>query len=298
MRIPLIVYTFALLSIGLPIAAQTDITWDVDEGCAPLRVRFAVDISTSSAIPADTATWDFGNGQTVSASVEDTVETIFTEYRTAYTISLSITGSVSETITKFYNGVRGPLISNFSIEKNRDEPDYTYTFTPTIDSLKVASNYTFAWEHRLYSDSSLLSNTTYLSVTDLNEVIEQYTYADTGIYLVSLRIQEVNPTYTCRSITDTILTVRNEFIVGNVFTPETTDYFIIDPKNSEVVLSFKLFSRTGIKIFEQEAPLIYWGGTNDSGQKLGNGVYFYVVEATQGDTSGFYTKKGFIHLFR
>ena len=96
MRLLLIVYTFVFLSIGLPIAAQTTLnfTWDVDEGCVPLAVRFAIDTNSVLVLPSDIAEWNFGNGQTLTAAATDTVETIFREIQSAYEVNLTISGSV------------------------------------------------------------------------------------------------------------------------------------------------------------------------------------------------------------
>lgn len=299
MRLLLIVYTFALVLIGLPIAAQADFTWDVDEGCAPLQVRFAIDTNTVDISTITSVLWDFGNDKTITTNnPADTVTTIYNTAKNVYSIKLTINNNANSAITKFHNGVYEPLISNFTINNNIDEPDYTYSFTPLITSFKPDANYTFAWEHIQINDGSSLKNKTYLNVTSANDAIDQYTYSDTGNYLIRLRVREIDSTYSCLSITDTILSINAEFIVGNVFSPTTNMYYIINPENDLVVLSFKLFSRTGLRLFEQEAPVIYWDGRNTSGQDLDTGVYFYVIEATQGDLDGFYTKKGFIHLYR
>lgn len=298
MRLLLGLHIFILLFTGIKLNAQADFTASANKGCIPFDVKFAIDTSSIDITTVTVAEWDFGNGETVTANAEDTVTATFTEKR-LYSVKLTINNDEANAVSRsgFIRGL-DPLISDFDIVKDEDQPDYTYSFYPTIEISDTSADYNFVWEH-FSDDGTSLRRIAYLvDASNSEEAIEQYTYADTGLYRVSLTLRQLKDEYNCESVTIKDLLISEEFIVGNVFSPLTTDYFIIDPENNAITLNFQLFTRTGVKVFEQKAPRIYWDGRNNSGLELGTGVYFYVIEAASGDPDGFYTKKGFIHLYR
>ncbi|QQS52186.1 MAG: gliding motility-associated C-terminal domain-containing protein [Bacteroidota bacterium] len=286
-----------LLFIALLLQAQADFTSTNPEGCIPLEVDFAIDSSTYDLSTITAVSWDFGNGTVINAGAYDTVTAIYNDVR-RYSVSLTINNNSAGTVARSgYINALGPLNSDFRIVKEKEEPDYTYSFHPLVEMTDNGANYTFAWEH--FEGATSLRRIAYsANYTNPENAIEQYTYPDTGNYRVELLVRMIQSTYICESLTSKDLPVFEEFEVGNVFSPGTTDYFVVDPENVAVVLSFTLFSRAGIEVFEQEAPIIYWDGKDASGRDLSAGVYFYTIEALQGDTAGFYSKKGFIHLFR
>lgn len=297
MRIRLILYTFSLFAIGLNLNAQADFISDIVEGCAPMRVNFIVDTAYDIST-VTVAEWDFGNGQTLIAdNPSDTVSAVYIEPR-RYTVRLTINNDPANAVSRSgYINTHEPLNSDFALVELKDEPEYTYSFIPDIDISQSAANYTFVWEP--WKDSpEMIRIVRFADSSNPENALIDYTYADTGLYNVHLTVREVNADYFCESTTIKNLLIAEEFIVPNVYSPDNIDYYIVDPENSAVVLSFKLFARTGMKVFEQEAPIIYWDGRNSSGQDLQTGVYFYVMEATVGDIDGYYTKNGFIHLFR
>lgn len=294
MRMKFLLHTLLLLSFTSLLQAQVDFKWDVDTGCVPYRVVFYIDSASIDVSTVTSAEWEFGNDSTASETSAEPVSTTFIESK-IYTIRLSVNGG--NDISKFYAGALPEINSNFEAIELDEEPEYTYSFVPEIDITTSDANYSFAWEH-WDGDDQLKRIVYFADRTNPDNAVDQYQYADTGIYRVHLTVREMTPGYTCESTTIIDLAIFEEFLVPNVFAPEGTDYFIVDPEDDMVVLSFKVFSRTGLKVFEQESPIIYWDGANNSGQEMGTGVYFYVIEATQGDTDGYYTKTGFIHLYR
>ncbi len=291
------IYITHLLFIGVLLKAQADFTSTNPEGCIPLEVDFAIDSNSYDLNTITAVRWDFGNGTVINAGAYDTVTATYNDVR-RFSVSLTINNDNANSVARsgYINAV-GPLNSDFRIVKEKEEPDYTYSFLPLVTMTDNGANYTFAWEH--FEGATSLRRIAYsANYSNPENAIEQYTYSDTGNYRVELLVRMIQSTYICESLTSKDLPVFEEFQVGNVFSPGTTDYFVVDPENVAVVLSFSLFSRAGIEVFEQEAPIIYWDGKDASGKDLSTGVYFYVIEALQGDANGFYTKKGFIHLFR
>jgi hypothetical protein len=118
---------------------------------------------------------------------------------------------------------------------------------------------------------------------------------DTGTYNIVLRIED---TYGCLSRFETMLTVLEEIEIPNVFVAQPGNFFIIDSQNLSTILNFKVFNRYGTLVFEQEAPVINWDGRSTWGRDLVTGVYYYILQATQGDTSERFSQKGFIHLYQ
>ncbi len=294
---------FLLFILSGAINAQEGITSDVSQGCVPFTVKFAINTSTIDISSLSTAVWDFGNGETVSAPVGDTVSITYSDDADTsglgYTVSVNIdNGAAGDTISDFITAYPS-LNSDYDIIFERNLTEYTYSFEPVLDlsSSDTSFNYLFTWEH-LQNNTSLRRIVNYVDYSNPDNAIEQYTYSDTGHYTVNLTITKITNTYTCKSSTSKSLVISNEFIVPNVFAPASSDYLIIDPKNTAITLSFELFSRTGLKVFEQEAPIIYWDGRTSSGYELGTGVYYYVISAVEDDPEGTYQKKGFIHLFR
>ena len=301
MRFLLGLHIFFFLFTGLILQAQVDFTASTRKSCVPFEVKFAIDTGSYDISTILTAEWDFGNGQTATADATDTVTTTYTE-EGLYTVALTINGDTDNTVRRsgFINALEA-LDSDFSIEflgKDVDTLGYKYRFEPQyiLDLSDTVTNYHFIWEH---TGEDLDRRIVYLvDNTNPEDAIEEFTYPDTGLYTASLTIRQFNPDYVCTSVTSKDLLIAEEFVVPNVFSPTSTDYFIVDPEKDGITLDFQLFSRTGIKVFEQKAPIIYWDGRTNSGLELGTGVYFYAVQATGGDPEGFYTKKGFIHLFR
>jgi len=104
-----------------------------------------------------------------------------------------------------------------------------------------------------------------------------------------------------RTVTITVETPCDNFIVPNVFTPTNggvlgvDNVFYIQTKN---MLTWKLtiFDRWGHEVFKSTNPDQYWDGKNESGVNSPEGVYYYTIDASCLTAS--YTKDGFLQLIR
>ena len=98
--------------------------------------------------------------------------------------------------------------------------------------------------------------------------------------------------------TASVDSIDSSLVIPNVFTPNGDgihDYFEVNT-DGVTVYDFYVFTRTGTQVFHSNSPRIFWDGTNSAGIDLGEGVFYYVIEA-EGDLAP-YSSAGFIYLFR
>ena len=137
-------------------------------------------------------------------------------------------------------------------------------------------NYTFLWN---FGDG-----------TTGTRPVMTHLYPDAGTYLVSLTVTGPNDSDQYQ----TPVTVKNELIVPNVFSPNgdgLNDLFVVKTGgNVRYVLT--IFSRSGYKLVKVEGSALVWDGKLPSGQKATPGVYYYIISDDLG-----LVKSGFFHLF-
>lgn len=104
----------------------------------------------------------------------------------------------------------------------------------------------------------------------------------------------------CRSANDTLFVTMNPFCdldVPNVFTPNgdgSNDYFHLISYAGITEFSCRIFNRWGTEIQHFTQPSFQWDGNDAEGQKVNDGVYFYMIEA-QYSSSEKQIKHGFVH---
>ena len=136
----------------------------------------------------------------------------------------------------------------------------------------------------------------------INTSNTSYTFANTGQFWVTVSAENQG----CIGLDSLLITVISaslEFQIPNVFSPngdENNPFFqLIHLSGVEQVTSFEvlILNRWGqiIRIFE--TPEFSWDGTDNAGNALTEGVYFYKMNyRLQDDTEG--QKHGFVHLVR
>ena len=85
--------------------------------------------------------------------------------------------------------------------------------------------------------------------------------------------------------------------IPNVFTPNgdnQNDYFIVR-YDGITPFEISIYSRSGILVYNTEAPVIVWNGRNASGLDVSEGTYFYILKALDGSLP---PMKGFVQLYR
>jgi gliding motility-associated-like protein len=92
--------------------------------------------------------------------------------------------------------------------------------------------------------------------------------------------------------------LRGDLAIPNVFTPNgdgINDFFEVET-DGVTVYEFSIFTRTGTRIYYSHSPRIFWDGKSNGGLDLKEGIYYYVIEATEETES--IERAGFMHLFR
>lgn len=271
--------------------AQPDFSADATEGCTPFRVKFSIDPATVDMDTIRRIDWHFGIADSVTSIDPDTVTY---EEEGLYTVVMVINGDVESAIIKTdYITVHRTLRSVFRYEEYA--PGNNYRFIPIDRITDPAAIYYYQWQYRKTSANDERINNYTVNISNQDVAIDTITL-DTGNYHVTLNIED---SYGCASqYEDQTLSIYSEIRIPNIFMPNYDDFYIIDPKNLNIVLKFQVFNRYGLLVFSQTSPVINWNGKSNTGLELSTGVYYYILEATEGDTAARYNQTGFIHLYR
>jgi gliding motility-associated-like protein len=256
------------LMLNIAVDAQTVIVpHPVDNTCNPLRISFTY---TTSISPVSTVLWDFGNGTTSNLPFPGSVT--FSPGR--YTVTLVLNGTDTTRINV------GRPDGQFTYQRSADYGSYTIIFQGFVGNNAASSRYIYNWTS---------------PDTMLNQSFLIHQYGDVGFYPVKLIIRD-----SIGGCTDTVahlINVIDTLSIPNVFTPNNdgiNDEFRI-ASNGKDVLSFKVFTRTGLLIYAQEASVLIWDGRLASGDKALPGIYFYIIETINSQHP--FKKTGFFYLF-
>ncbi|MFK8104783.1 MAG: gliding motility-associated C-terminal domain-containing protein [Saprospiraceae bacterium] len=114
-------------------------------------------------------------------------------------------------------------------------------------------------------------------------------------------------TFDNESVFSNIVCVDNcpIYELPNVFTPNgdnANDFFIPFPYRFVDKIELNIFNRWGELVFESENPDINWDGTNQTGDDLAEGVYFYSCKVFEQRVTGVVQASeilsGYIHLIK
>jgi gliding motility-associated-like protein len=94
-----------------------------------------------------------------------------------------------------------------------------------------------------------------------------------------------------------VVDCKDSLNVPNVFSPNDdnkNDYFQVKT-NGINSYSFSVYTRSGNLIYKSESPTIIWDGRSLSGQKMKNGIYFYIIRRLDGGPLN--EVRGIVYLF-
>lgn len=263
------------LSISIPGLGQITFVADTTTGCSSLEVTFNY-YDASLVDTVVTVDWDFGNGQTATGKES---QTVLYASDGIYTVSITINNNTTITrqaYIRVYPFPDATFVWSDSVELG----SYAVVFASVPqDPDSIPYQYQWILEDGTLGDTRLLVHSF--------QAEGQYRAAlivsnQTGCADSSMRLVEVFDVLDC----------------ANVFSPNNdgmNDYFVIN-SNGVTIYNLQVFSRSGVKVFQAEAPVIMWDGRNQSGQELLPGTYYYIVKPVQG-TSRF-EKTGFVELYR
>jgi gliding motility-associated-like protein len=131
-----------------------------------------------------------------------------------------------------------------------------------------------------------------------SELSPEISFDSLGIYIVSCQVSTGTDIIDL-SDRDTIVVFNcnDSLLIPNVFTPNDdnlNDRFYIDTDGTSVY-TFKVFTRSGTRVFESESPTVSWDGRSLSGQKMKPGIYYYTIR--RNDDVHLKEVKGFVYLY-
>lgn len=252
-------------------------------GCDSSYVKFMlhnVDYDTINYIE-----WDFGNSlKSNEINPPQILYKNLIEPKRTFSVSLNINNNLSILMNNFITIYR-TTIAHFVcpdsiVENNR----IIKTCYPLDESLDNTINYIYTWEvdGQFYSSDKKI-------VLTFNQI------PDTAI----IKLTITNENYGCTDSRTYRQFILPELLIQNVFTPNgdgINDYFIIDSYGI-VQLQLKIYSRTGILVYQAEGTKLIWDGLSENGEKLPSGIYFYVIKSLNSNNSR-YNKTGFVYLYR
>ncbi|MBN2610106.1 MAG: gliding motility-associated C-terminal domain-containing protein [Bacteroidales bacterium] len=270
----------------LPQAGVPDIVASVTEGCDSLKVKFSlINVNPDTIAPI---LWDFGN--TTSSNIIDPDTVVYRAGNTPtvnYTVRVIFNGDPNNVLIKsdfitLHRMVKADFRCDDTLSNATSIIKVCYSLDPLLDTAAV---YQYTWQMEGFSES--------------NDVRPIYTFNnEPDTVSASLTIEDLTHGCISSSVQDVILTP--EVTVQNVFTPNgdgRNDYFMIS--GGGVNLTIKIYSRSGLLVYEGEGTEIVWDGKTEYGMELNQGVYFYILTSSASeDPLGKYNKTGYIYLFR
>jgi gliding motility-associated-like protein len=177
--------------------------------------------------------------------------------------------------------------------------EVTFQFDPPpIGCYSDIAYYTVSYRPDFTSDYQVLLNLT-------DPLITNWTYLDSsgvaGCYLVTATDSVGN---TSQSSVEICLEYCPRYELPNVFTPDgnnLNDLFVPFPYQFVDAVDLRIFNRWGLLVFETTDPDVLWNGTTENtGEELPEGVYFYVGTVDERSLTGPVKRdlKGTIQLIR
>jgi gliding motility-associated-like protein len=270
----------------LPVIPPADITASESEGCDSLKVKFSlINIDTDTV---SSKLWDFGNGESSTRTDPDSILYVAGERPVKnYTVRVFINGDTDNAIertdlitvhrsVKAYFECRDTLSTANSIIK------VCYNLDQLFDTSAV---YGFEWRVEGFDPS--------------NDIRPLYTF-ENKLDTIPAVLTITDSTYGCSDSGIQRIFIIPEVPVQNVFTPNgdgINEYFIINT-NGIIHLQIKIFSRSGLLVYEADGTEIVWDGKSPSGVDLEPGIYYYVLSSLSGDPEGKYNTTGFVYLLK
>lgn len=266
-----------LLLIAFPVTGQFNAI--PRSGCDSLLVTFSINPLSLNPDTITDILWEFGDLQD---SIRDDAEPVVHLYR--------LPGQYRPAIT--VNNKK--LTANFLI-KVYASPDAFFNYYDTT----VSGTFSIVFIHSGQADDTLTHTYSWLlsDNTEANTSYLVHKFDTAGLFWARLFVQNSEG---CSGTAFRFIEVKDTLDIPNVFSPNEdniNDQWIVR-SNGKTFYSLKIFSRSGILVYQAKAPVLTWDGRNQSGQEMSPGVYYYLIEAVEFMTKPPETRAGFIHLYR
>jgi gliding motility-associated-like protein len=232
----------------------------VQSGCEPFEAHFAVPTGWPSGYGY---LWNFGDGYTSSLPSPTHVYMQDGLYDVSLMVSYT-TASTCSTLLDFPEAVDVKAVPVARFISDPQQPTLNHPDVFFTDRSTDASDW--IWN---FGDGS----------PENREQNPRHAYADTGSYLVTLKVESNEG---CEDSTYQVITVKDElqFFIPNAFTPNasgTNDYFQVYGVG---FVSYELFiyDRWGKLVHSGKNREQAWDGTDDTtGEQVPQGLYVYKV---------------------
>ncbi|HSY77423.1 MAG TPA: gliding motility-associated C-terminal domain-containing protein, partial [Bacteroidia bacterium] len=181
----------------------------------------------------------------------------------------------------------------------KDSEQVVMDLIPVIASFVDNPNSIWGGQYVSFVNSSTGASSYYWNFGDGNSSTDQYPYYQyniPGTYVVYL---VASNRFGCSdSLSDTVF-VEGGIYVPNVFTPNgdgQNDVFHITAGGMQTY-DLEIFNRWGQKVFETNSPNIDWSGKSMSGIDESDGIYYYIIKATDYSNKK-YNLDGYLQLIR
>jgi gliding motility-associated-like protein len=228
-------------------------------GCAPHAMSFMQTSSNATAY-----TWNFGDGSPVSNQPEPMH--IF-EAPGSYVVTLTAVapGGCTAVVSSTTVTVAAPSVAAFtSTPSFPAQLSIPATFVQFIDGSKDAVSWNWDFGDGLASSSPN----------------PEHTYGSPGTYYVTLTVTNAEGCAT--EITHgPFLVLAPSLFIPNVFSPNddgVNDEFVVNYTGDQH-FSLQIFDRWGVLQFSSINKVKGWDGTNPTGLKVVDGVYYYKITA-------------------
>ncbi len=285
--------------------------------CAPADDSVLITLTSSYQIQNDTTyKWNFGNDSSSTGVPAHVV------YRSGiYKVILTKTVKTNPTILindmltlyirphpNAYFTVADTIISGKNLDyifRSGKAPDsilYKQSSASKISNVRIDSiYYWYNWNlldsadiNSIYKPGSHKSDTSKYRVPYRDTLL--YNFTTEGRYNMHLK---VNDYFGCTDSYNSMFYVSQKLKIPNAFTPNgdgQNDYFQVQT-NGRTVYSLKIFTQTGLLIFDSKSKSILWDGMSNSGSPVVSGTYYYVIEPVE-NAEGQAKRIGFLVLFR
>lgn len=256
--------TITVTVLPLPVVSFSS---NATTGCEPICITFT-DASTIASGSITGWSWNFGNGSTSTLQAPAPV----CYNAGTYDISLTATSNGGCTTTSLINNmitIYPQPVAAFTFG-----PQPTTTENPTITFTDLSVNaVNWSWD---FADPSNL-----YEPNASNQMNPTHTYADTGVYCVTLTVQSAGG---CADVATNCVTIAPEytFYIPSAFTPNGDGLNpVFAPKGQNVKeFTMRIYDRWGNQIFSSTALNEGWDGKvqNKSGMIALQDVYVYNID--------------------
>ncbi|HEY1039437.1 MAG TPA: gliding motility-associated C-terminal domain-containing protein [Bacteroidia bacterium] len=230
-----------------------------ENGC----VQFAQTVSPAGA----TLLWSFGDGNTSALSSPNNC------YANAGTYTVSLTASSGAGCSSTSTVPNSVIVTQGVNAQINVSPGTTVSLGTPVSFVADTglAQTSYAWSFADPTSGTANASTIY-NPTHL--------FAQTGVYCVTLTAG----TSTCTDVAQTCIEVILEagLVIPNIFTPNNdglNDLFVVKGTGIKS-LEASIYDRWGIKLYSWDGLTGSWDGKSKGGALASNGVYYYIINAT------------------